>query len=652
MSKYSDGKTYKVVALCLAKFHASEQIDLMRKLHAVCKRRNVRVVVFASTTDFAVPDFTDPGEEFIYSLMDPTKFDAVLISGESFKVSEIPERIAKRAMAANVPVFALFRHMDGCINIRFDYGDAFEKIVRHIVEDHGFTRINLVAGIRDNEYSNARVRCFRRVLEEHNIPIDENRIGYGDFWERPTGKLMDDFMKSDITMPQAFICANDTMAMEVCRKLNEYGYKVPQDVVVTGFDGNNVEKYHFPRLTTAEEDLAGMCEVICSVLDDITHGLELKDEYIVNFRYRVSQSCGCIKSEVTENELLRLGIRYSLASQHENNVTNYFESFYDKVSKYGNKQGLNAVLQDMYPCIDEANARAFMLSLNNDLIDEHLELLPTCRPAASYGTHHYYTDDMVIAMDYFTGFQKQGEYFRRAEIVPDLQQYLSNNLDMVLLSPMHIQGSSIGYAATAFDADSFEYAIYYAYVMNLREIIEMHKYRLDQENLLSQDQLTKLFNRHGFYRHVEVRMANFAKRGCEVGLISIDMNWLKQINDTFGHAEGDFALSKIGELMRAVSGIEDVCTRFGGDEFAIAVFSENADKRSDEIINSLNMAIEAFNSTNVKPYCLSISVGKFVHVPDEEYDFERFILEADRVMYRVKTAFKAEHTWELFCRRG
>jgi diguanylate cyclase (GGDEF)-like protein len=185
-----------------------------------------------------------------------------------------------------------------------------------------------------------------------------------------------------------------------------------------------------------------------------------------------------------------------------------------------------------------------------------------------------------------------------------------------------------------------------AFLMNLRHILEMHKYRIDLQNLYSTDQLTKLLNRKGFYRHMESVNENAIRNSEDIGLISIDMNWLKQINDTYGHKEGDFALAKIGEVMNVAIGDDGVCTRFGGDEFAIAFASKNGAERAEKIMESINSQIEKFNAGRTKPYPLSVSMGFVVGKPRKDGNIEPFIVDADRKMYANKTKFKEHNSWE------
>ena len=70
-----------------------------------------------------------------------------------------------------------------------------------------------------------------------------------------TKALMERFLAEPEGLPEAIVCINDSMAIAVCEVLSDHGYSVPDDVIVTGFDGIIQEQYNFPRLTTCRRDM-------------------------------------------------------------------------------------------------------------------------------------------------------------------------------------------------------------------------------------------------------------------------------------------------------------------------------------------------------------------------------------------------------------
>ncbi|AJA10666.1 diguanylate cyclase [Sphingopyxis fribergensis] len=89
------------------------------------------------------------------------------------------------------------------------------------------------------------------------------------------------------------------------------------------------------------------------------------------------------------------------------------------------------------------------------------------------------------------------------------------------------------------------------------------------ERVSERDTLTPLFNRRYFLTAIHHRMARFERHAERAAVVFIDVNQLKYINDSFGHAAGDFALMEIAKRLASSIRATDVAARIGGDEFGL-----------------------------------------------------------------------------------
>lgn len=644
MAKLSEGKDYISIAFCTAMFYGSEEVELMQSFFPVCKENNIRVVVFSTYSDFLTKGSYDRAEQAVYNLLDPSDYDAVVIVSETYKYSDMPDRIARKCLDAGVPVISLVRPIEGCINIRYDYAIAFEQIVRHIVEEHNYKDIVYFSGMKGNPFAEERLEIFRKVLEENNIPVKDEDILYGDFWEKPTALAMDKLFESGRALPQAFVCANDYMAMEVCKKLSEHGYRVPEDVTVTGFDGVYIERFHYPRLTTARQDLDTTSDVLQNVIHRLADGRECKDEYIIPFKYTKSMSCGCVKPEVVTAQDSNGSVQFFKASKHERDLVSYYGVLFGMTAKQGFGDSLKNVFERTISSLYDTQCKSFGLFLNSDFIDTKYEMNKNVSRILSRRTRCIYTDKSVAAIRYQLGEGGvPGRLMSRNEIGENVSGALENG-DCVMVTPVCVMEDAVGFEVASFEPLSFEYTMYYSLLMTFRQIIETHKNRSDLEVLHSQDQLTGLYNRRGFYSYINSLMEN-AEPGEELAFISLDLNWLKQINDTYGHASGDFALATVGEAMKKVTKDNEVCSRFGGDEFAIAFVSKNASERAEKIIQNLRNELDRRNEESDRSFKVSTSIGWAAGKAVNEREMESLIREADARMYEYKRVFKERNTW-------
>jgi diguanylate cyclase (GGDEF)-like protein/PAS domain S-box-containing protein len=153
--------------------------------------------------------------------------------------------------------------------------------------------------------------------------------------------------------------------------------------------------------------------------------------------------------------------------------------------------------------------------------------------------------------------------------------------------------------------------------------------------LLLVDELTGLYNRRGFLTLAkqQLKMADRAKM--RMALLFADYNGLKQINDTFGHPEGDRALIEVAQVFRETFRESDIIARLGGDEFVVLAL-ETVDDSAEVIATRLQQKLEARNAKGDLRYKLSLSLGMAHYNPESPCSVEELIAWADRSMYERK----------------
>lgn len=156
------------------------------------------------------------------------------------------------------------------------------------------------------------------------------------------------------------------------------------------------------------------------------------------------------------------------------------------------------------------------------------------------------------------------------------------------------------------------------------------------ERLADEDSLAPISNRRAFLRDLARTIGYVERYGAACSLLYFDVNGLKTINDTYGHAAGDAALIHVAELLRANTRNSDVVGRLGGDEFGVLL------TRADEA-NALNKAgrlAQVIAETHFvwegKPITISVACGAHGLSPGE--DGQVALAAADRAMYRQKRA--------------
>jgi diguanylate cyclase (GGDEF)-like protein len=153
-------------------------------------------------------------------------------------------------------------------------------------------------------------------------------------------------------------------------------------------------------------------------------------------------------------------------------------------------------------------------------------------------------------------------------------------------------------------------------------------------NLALMDELTGLYNRRGFLAFADRQLRLARRSDRSLLLFFIDVDGLKEINDFFGHSEGDAALVWTAEALEATFRDSDVIARIGGDEFA-ALAIEASGQSEGSIRERLT---EYLSSVSRKDgdYRFSVSLGTARFDPWNPVSIRELIAEADRAMYEQK----------------
>jgi diguanylate cyclase (GGDEF)-like protein len=145
------------------------------------------------------------------------------------------------------------------------------------------------------------------------------------------------------------------------------------------------------------------------------------------------------------------------------------------------------------------------------------------------------------------------------------------------------------------------------------------------------DELTGLKNRRGFFELAEQALKVARRERHTLGLFFVDLDGLKQINDTLGHLAGDQALRDTAAVLRRTFRESDIIARFGGDEF-IALAHVNRD--STALRDRLREHLVVLNGQSDRLYRLEVSIG--TALADTEESLEALIARADAAMYEEK----------------
>ncbi|MBD5466935.1 MAG: GGDEF domain-containing protein [Lachnospiraceae bacterium] len=636
------------IAVCLVRAAEEFQRDSLKAIYQQAREHDLFVQVFNTFEELEFHNLNDQGEESIFERIDYDRLCGMIVFCEKIKDSELNLRLIKKGKENGIPVVSIDKEMEDCYSILFDYTNTFEKIVRHLVEVHQCRTFFVMGGLRNNDFSDARIQVVRDVVSEYGIELTDEDIGYGDFWEDPCRAVMQEFLASMRPLPDAFISVNDTMALTICDCLHNAGYHIPKDTIVTGFDGIEEERYFTPRLTTAQQDLqAGgkqAVELICRVMqkqDDVER------RTVIPFAVRFSESCGC-RTIQEGSASVQIHKMYNALTAYR-----YFsKNMYDMIDEMTGTKTLAGALKTLpkylsyldtyrhiYLCVEGT-----YLEVYDDINAQIMEKNPELNDRREI--------EMVILGEWHAdkGFSVPLFCYKRKEPFPS--EKINEDTENLFFVPLHVQETVFGYLAVNFDPEENDYLQLRNFTTNLSHILDSVRSRQQMENfncklklandkleeLYVRDPLTGIYNRRGFYQDIAKYLGDHEYGWLMV--VSIDLNGLKTINDNYGHGEGDFAIKTVGRTLYRIILERGICARFGGDEFAVAIFYDEYDQNADaEFRKQLTEQLELVNKTAGKEYRITCSVGTQTTPTDRDVNIDEVLREADDKMYQDKKHF-------------
>lgn len=616
----------KIIAVCIPKAFDIASFEYIKELNKYAAKKGYALFVYQTNTSLYIGNRNDNGERFVFDLIDFDIIEGVVIFSEFLKDDKITSSVAGKARRRGKPVVSVEKPVDGCTNVRYDYGNCFEKIVRHIIVDHKLTKVNFIAGIEGNDFSEERLDVYKKVLAEQGIPYDPERVGYGQFWEGPTRQVMEKFLADGKELPEAIICSNDVMAMTACKALHERGYNVPKDVIISGFDGIEDERYHSPRLTTCISSKSEMSKKIIDIIDDSLAGKEVPKEAVIEFEMVLSQSCGCADHGAVD--------AYTALSEMQTRLADYQNCSLIMT-------GILALISSKRKpelIIDELKGKEYFFNvyccLNTDAL--------TPKSGIVENEHEKpFTDEMdMIFRGNWQEPSSEVIRFERKDIAPEFDKYILMDMP-VIFTALHYLDVPLGYMCINYSVDLRTYERIPQIAEALGTGFGNVRMYTAMERLYTHDTLTELYNRRGFYQLVTPRIERAMQMPGEyIAIVSADLDGLKYINDNFGHYEGDNAI-KVTAMALEYAAVEgEICARFGGDEFVVAGVVKDADSYEKNFKSRVSEYIERYNNISGKPYKVAASVGIICGKPDGS-TIDELIKMSDNLMYADKSTRKA-----------
>ncbi|MBQ8922875.1 MAG: GGDEF domain-containing protein [Oscillospiraceae bacterium] len=632
---------HPIIGVCLSTVQEEDRLYFISGLNRHAVENGYRLMIFQTCSDlYRSKNPNDDGEITVFQLIPYEKLSAMIILPQFLFNHPVLDTIVAECRKRDIPVISIDRQIFGCTCFSFAYADIFEQLCRHVIDVHRAKNLLMMAGTKGNSFSESRISAFRKALEESGLRFDESMVGYGDFWAEPTEATMERWFEIEKRpYPDAIICANDSMAIVVSSWLQLRGVRIPEDVIITGFDGIQQSEYHLPHLTTCHQDYDRMGRELVAAVNRLRRGERQPVYNVIGFHIRLSQSCGCKPVEFR-------------------NINDAMNRLFQRVRTVNNRQDLMCTLQasiSKMETIEELPSvliEKFVFHTSIFAINDDIFKLP------DFGRHHKkdkaFTENADIMYHRYFWYQRERCTVPRRELIPDLDRMLERE-EPIIVCVLHHLDLTLGYCVFQTELAVEEYEKIYTFMsavnasfgafhskLQIQAINDQLKsVNTELEKLYVHDYLTGLYNRRGFYREFRL-MREAQKTPAFAFLISADLDRLKYINDTFGHLEGDNAICTVAQALLHAAGKDDIVARFGGDEFAVGGILPAADAEAHYAAfrEHFQNYLKKYNEISQNPYPVEASIGFYAEALNSDFDLDSMIKVADDRMYAEKLAHK------------
>ena len=472
-----------------------------------------------------------------------------------------------------------------------------------------------MGGPEDNEENKLRFKAFADCLKEHGIPLEEKRVRHYRFMTEDGHRAYSEFKDMGVHLPDAVVCANDSMAYGYCIAAGRDGYSAPWNFRITGFDNTDQGQQYLPSITSVNRNWEQLgYDSADGLLNMVTTGKHIKEHNTVGF-VKINESCGCANGERN----IRDDYMGMLDLMSVTRMNSYRQDSARKI--LCSAPNLDRFRHAIYESNRILGVAGFCVCINDTFFD------PDCDLKESGFTKHV------------EGFMEGSRENIDTTVTLLPAAYALNNEVNYIFSCLHFGDHTFGYCVMPFDDKLIIHGEHRALMeslslalMNIKQHLALDQTNEKLRDLYLQDTLTGLYNRFG-YR--DLAPGFYDKSAGYIFIVYADLDNLKLINDKFGHNYGDTAIKVLADALKDTFGEDDIKIRMGGDEF-IVVGRYESEPKLEVQRDMIDAYLANYSKENDFPVTIAASIAYVYNDPNNMSDLETLVHMADQKMYAIK----------------
>ncbi len=573
------------------------------------------------------------GEQSILAIPKPENYTGIILASSTYRLPLLAEKLKELLQTRfTCPIIAIDQTDSIFPRIELENNKPIEKLVEHLAKDHRQKHICYLGDTTYSDFNEKRLAAYRQGMQNANLTIHEHDVASCNGSSESIQNAVT-FLLSQEHQPEAVVCYNDTIAILLINELKSRGLSVPNDISVTGCDTLEYGQNTSPTLTSLTFPIEEIGQTAVEQIINSLHGESILPVYTIKAQPHIASSCGCKQTTIPNTSY-----SYQLAKRIEHLETYIITDMHMSA----NLQGVNDIdtgidlleqfvltlpdCHEFYLCLYEDWDHTS--SLIQELTMKEQDLLKE-------------SDTILLKLAIKDKERLPECTFTKRSILPD---YLyKNSTGSYVFAPLFFGTKAFGYIALSHKSDTVGYS--FSFISWLMNVNSMLKNICDKKNMglligrlediYTKDEMTGLYNRHGF-KLLSTPLVNDAiKNQFPIMAAVFDLDCLKTINDAFGHSEGNFAIQVLAHALESCVQSPELCARSGGDEFWVLGINYT-NKKAAALIDRVNSYLNNYNRLQTKEYNIEVSSGFYIHCIQKIEELSELFDKADQHMYEEK----------------
>ena len=613
----------RVICYICADLDTYSSLRKLRKFTTCATKRGFQVVAVWPGLFWQRPE--NEWKLDFFRMFSENDFCAIVIEGEFYSEGDMILKQAQIAAAEKIPFIVLDMEVPGVVSVRFDDEGALEEIIDHVISEHKSKNPIFVGDSTQKASLERYINVFTKKMKKYHISKAEDRV-YLCAYREGKGVMELGYVMKKI-QPDAVICTDNSIANMMTGLANTMGLNIPQEVVVTGLNGINNRRSGVPDLTDTKRNFTLQADKCLELIEKMITGPEQiseTDNVVIPEEIHLSESCGCGRADdiFNSSEFIRfLIVQREFAIAQERRQMHLSEDLNNAISIEEMAEAIRKILPAFTSfCVRDRFADA----MSGEKAKEEVSEAEKFHILASY--------DPSI----------EGECFN-SDFLRERAVGQGKNAAPLIIYPVYIKGEYYGFVFS--EAPQFtEYQqMMGRLLVCLCRAVSMLVHNLtikerneeirDMSEYLStiryRDPMTGMLNNTGLVMELEECKKDCVERKQNIHMICVDLDHLSNINDIYGHSEGDSAILKLGELIDSCASRSDLTAHIGSDEFVVIIRSEESAPKSVEYFTTrLKESVTAYNNNSHKEYTLNINLSSSLLIPYEDTDMLKAVDDA------------------------